>query len=99
VHRPEQETEKLQNFQQELQSVLSGLNTEQQETGVRAYLLKAAEMTNHSRLQLLLSLLENLVAGNILPARYVKMLLLAKKDLIKMAKFMSVTYLLEASEY
>jgi hypothetical protein len=32
--------------------------------------LKAAEMTNHSRLQLLLSLLENLVASNILPARY-----------------------------
>lgn len=67
VHRPEQETEKVQNFQQELQSVLSGLNAEQQETGVRAYLLKAAEMTNHSRLQLLLSLLENLVASNILP--------------------------------
>ncbi|GFG29793.1 hypothetical protein Cfor_03295 [Coptotermes formosanus] len=71
VHRPEQETEKVQNFQQELQSVLSGLNAEQQETGVRAYLLKAAEMTNHSRLQLLLSLLENLVASNILPARMV----------------------------
>lgn len=71
VHRPEQETEKVQNFQQELQSVLSGLNGEQQESGVRAYLLKAAEMTNHSRLQLLLSLLENLVASNILPARCV----------------------------
>jgi len=70
VHRPEQETEKVQNFQQELQSVLSGLNAEQQEIGVRTYLLKAAEMTNHSRLQLLLSLLENLVASNILPARY-----------------------------
>ncbi|KDR22950.1 mediator of RNA polymerase II transcription subunit 23 isoform X2 [Zootermopsis nevadensis] len=71
VHRPEQETEKVQNFQQELQSVLSGLNSDQQETGVKAYLLKAAEMTNHSRLQLLLSLLENLVANNILPARMV----------------------------
>ncbi|KAJ4431363.1 Mediator of RNA polymerase II transcription subunit 23 [Periplaneta americana] len=71
VHRPENETEKVQNFQQELQSVLGGLNAEQQETGVRAYLLKAAEMTNHSRLQLLLSLLENLVASNTLPARMV----------------------------
>ena len=69
VHRPEHETEKVQNFQQELQSVLSGLNQEQQETGVRLYLIKAAEMTNHNRLQLLLSLLEKLVASNILPAR------------------------------
>ncbi|KAJ9591915.1 hypothetical protein L9F63_001517, partial [Diploptera punctata] len=71
VHRPEHENEKVQNFQQELQSVLSGLNQEQQETGVRLYLLKAAEMTNHNRLQLLLSLLEKLVASNILPARMV----------------------------
>ena len=65
-HCPEQ----VQTCQQELQSVLSGLNAEQQESGVRAYLLKAAEMTNHSHLQLLLSLLENLVASNILLARY-----------------------------
>lgn len=71
VHRPEHETEKVQNFQQELQLVLSGLNQEQQETGVRLYLIKAAEMTNHNRLQLLLSLLEKLVASNILPARMV----------------------------
>ena len=66
VHCPEQ----VQPCQQELQSVLSGLNAEQQETGVRAYVLNAAEMTNHSRLQVLLSLLENLVASNILLTRY-----------------------------
>lgn len=49
---------------------MTGLNTEQQENGVRQFLTMAAALTNHSRLELLLSLLENLVTNNVLPARY-----------------------------
>ncbi|XP_066992222.1 mediator of RNA polymerase II transcription subunit 23 isoform X2 [Anabrus simplex] len=71
VHRPDHEAEKIQSFQQELQTALTGLVVEQQEAGVKQYLLMAANMTNHSRLVLLLSLLEKLVSDNILPARMV----------------------------
>lgn len=71
VHRPNHETERIQTFQQELQIALSGLPTEQQELAVKQYLSMAVNMTNHSRLQLLFGLLENLVANNTLPARYI----------------------------
>jgi len=49
---------------------VTGLTKEQQEAAVRQFLSMAAAMTNHRRLQLLLSLLENLVHSNYLPARY-----------------------------
>jgi hypothetical protein len=55
-------------------------------------------------LQLLLSLLENLVASNILPARcvhwwYMKIALLERNNLIKIMKFMSEIELMETSKY
>lgn len=69
VHHPEVEAEKVQKYQNELQTTLTGLPVEQQEAGIRQYLLVAAGMTNHNRLQLLLSLLETVVANSVLPAR------------------------------
>ncbi|XP_063241500.1 mediator of RNA polymerase II transcription subunit 23 [Bacillus rossius redtenbacheri] len=71
VHRPEQEAERLQGCQQELQTLFAGAGSEHQEAGVRQYLLMAACMTNHSRLQQLLSLLETLVGNGVLTARLV----------------------------
>jgi len=50
---------------------MTGLTKEQQEAAVRQFLSMAAAMTNHRRLQLLLSLLQNLVQSNVLPARYI----------------------------
>lgn len=50
---------------------MNGLTKEQQEAAIRQFLSMAAVMTNHKRLQLLLSLLENLVQTNVLPARYI----------------------------
>lgn len=50
---------------------MTGLQKEQQEAAVRQFLSMAAAMTNHRRLQLLLSLLQNLVQSNYLPARYI----------------------------
>lgn len=82
VHRPEQETEKLAGFQLDLQNALSGLVAEQQEAGVKQYLVMAASMTNHSRLTLLLNLMENLVSNNILPARMVCECILACEKLV-----------------
>lgn len=69
VHRSNHESERLHTFQQELQNALSGLPAEQQELAVKQYLSMAVNMTNHSRLQLLFGLLENLVASNTLSAR------------------------------
>ncbi|XP_046734323.1 mediator of RNA polymerase II transcription subunit 23 [Diprion similis] len=71
VHHLDNEIEKIAALQSELTSAMTGLNTEQQENGVRQFLTMAAALTNHSRLQLLLSLLENLVMSNVLPARLV----------------------------
>lgn len=69
VHRPEVETEKMAHFQSTFQAALTGLIPEQQETGVKQFLLMAANMTNPSRLQLLLQLLEGVVQNNVVPAK------------------------------
>lgn len=69
MHHPESEVEKIKTFQHELQDALSKMPAEQQEVGIRQYLLLAANMTNQSRLQLLLSVLEQLVSNNILAAK------------------------------
>ncbi|XP_071446035.1 mediator of RNA polymerase II transcription subunit 23 isoform X2 [Hetaerina americana] len=71
VHRPEQEADKVAHFQKELKNAFEGLAAEQQEAGIRQYLILASAMTNQSRLQLLFSHLENLVTGGVLPARMV----------------------------
>lgn len=69
VHHPNSESEKITTWQTELSSAMSNLNKEQQENAVKQFLSMAAAMTNHRRLQLLLSLLEHLVTSNVLPAR------------------------------
>lgn len=69
VHRPELESEKMGQFHNELQTALTGVVPEQQEAGVRQFLLMAAGMINPSRLQFLLQLLEGAVHNNIVPAR------------------------------
>jgi mediator of RNA polymerase II transcription subunit 23 len=51
---------------------MMGLSTEQQENAIRKFLYTSAEITNYRRMHLILSLLENMVATNVLPARYVK---------------------------
>lgn len=71
VYHPNSENEKLATWQTELTTAMSNLPKEQQESAVRQFLSMAAAMTNHRRLQLLLSLLENLVSTNVLPARYI----------------------------
>lgn len=71
VHHPTKETDKVAVWLQELRTAMTGLTKEQQEAAVRHFLSMAAAMTNHRRLQLLLSLLENLVHSNYLPARYI----------------------------
>lgn len=71
VHHPKKESEKVTAWHQELKTAVTGLTKEQQEAAVRQFLTMAAAMTNHRRLQLLLSLLENLVYSNYLPARYI----------------------------
>lgn len=71
VHHPNSENEKITAWQTELSSTMSNLCKEQQENAVRQFLTMAAAMTNHKRLQLLLSLLENLVTSNVLAARYI----------------------------
>lgn len=71
VHHPNNENEKITVWQTELSSTMSNLSKEQQENAVRQFLTMAAAMTNHKRLQLLLSLLENLVTSNVLAARYI----------------------------
>lgn len=71
MHHPNSENEKISAWQTELTSAMSNLSKEQQENAVRQFLSMAAAMTNHRRLQLLLSLLEHLVISNVLPARYI----------------------------
>ena len=68
VHRSDYE-EKNRAHSKELQAIFTGITTEQQEAGVRQFLTLAAGMTNHARLEMLLTLLEQLVANRILPAR------------------------------
>lgn len=70
AHDPNSENKKIATWQAELTAAMANLSKEQQENAVRQFLSMAAAMTNHKRLQLLLSLLENLVTSNVLPARY-----------------------------
>ena len=69
VHRPEVEVDKTAQYQSNLEKALAGLVSEQQEHGVKHFLLMAANMTNLSRLQLLLQLLEGVVHNNAVPAK------------------------------
>ncbi|XP_051162012.1 mediator of RNA polymerase II transcription subunit 23 [Leptopilina boulardi] len=71
VHNAELENEKIAGWQKELSTIMTGLTAEQQESAVRQFLSLAAGMTNHRRLQLLLSMLETLVTKGVLPARLV----------------------------
>ncbi|XP_072748836.1 mediator of RNA polymerase II transcription subunit 23-like isoform X2 [Anoplolepis gracilipes] len=71
VHQPGHENEKITTWQNDLNGVIGGLTKEEQETAVRQFLSMTAAMTNHKRLQLLLSLLQNLVQSNFLSARLV----------------------------
>ena len=49
---------------------MSGIPPEQQEIGVKQFLNICSKITNYKLLHLVLSLLENLVTTNILPAKY-----------------------------
>lgn len=69
VHRPELENEKMGQFHTELQTAFTGVVPEQQEAGIRQFLQMAAGMSNPSRLQFLLQLLEKAVHNNVIPAR------------------------------
>ncbi|KAK6627240.1 Mediator of RNA polymerase II transcription subunit 23 [Polyplax serrata] len=71
VHRPELENEKMGQFHTELQTAFTGVVPEQQEAGIRQFLQMAAGMSNPSRLQFLLQLLEKAVHNNVIPARLV----------------------------
>lgn len=71
VHRPNAETEKLQLWQQELTKVFRGITQQEQvEIAIRQYLSVAATCS-HSKLQLLMEMLESLVRGGTLGARMV----------------------------
>lgn len=69
VYQANNESEKLTMWQAELTTAMTGFTVEQQENAIRQFLNMAASMTNHKRLQLLFSLLENLVVSDVLPAR------------------------------
>ncbi|XP_059485779.1 mediator of RNA polymerase II transcription subunit 23 isoform X2 [Neocloeon triangulifer] len=71
VHKNETRGQKYATISEDLKKVFSSLNAEQQEVGVKHFLLLTAETSNLSRLQLLLSLLEQLVVESVLPARMV----------------------------
>ena len=69
VHNPEEEKEKEEKWQKELSAAMTGITAEQQESAVRQFLILAGGVTNDRRLDLLLSMLENLVNTSVLPAR------------------------------
>ena len=69
VHNIENEAAKIAQWQQELTNIISELSNEQQEIAVRQFLILTATMTNHSKLQMLLSMLKTLVTGGTLQAR------------------------------
>ena len=69
VHNPSNEKEKIKGWQKELAAAMAGLTAEQQESVIRRFLNVAAEITNYRRMQLIVSLLENLVANNVLPSK------------------------------
>lgn len=59
-----------------------GISVEQQENGLRHYLSLTAGVTNQKRLQLLLTIVENLVGDNTLPARMVCEAILSSEKLV-----------------
>ena len=69
VCNKESEKVKIEEWQQELTNIISQLPSEQQEVAVRHFLILTATMTNHSKLQLLLDMLKNLVISGVLQAR------------------------------
>ncbi|KAJ8687549.1 hypothetical protein QAD02_023343 [Eretmocerus hayati] len=71
VHNTNKEKEKIKGWQAELTKSMVGLTPDQQENSVRKFLCTAAEITNYGRMHLILSLLENLVSNNVLPAKLV----------------------------
>ncbi|XP_034947212.1 mediator of RNA polymerase II transcription subunit 23 [Chelonus insularis] len=71
MHNFGNDIEKIKGWQADLNVAMSKLPPDQQEIAVKQFLIRAAGMTNHKRLQLLLGLLESLVTGNVLPARMV----------------------------
>ncbi|XP_065332205.1 mediator of RNA polymerase II transcription subunit 23 isoform X2 [Cloeon dipterum] len=71
VHNNEAKRTKFVTILDELKAVFSNLSPEHQEAGVKHFLLLTSETTNLSRLQFLLSLLEQLVADGTLKARLV----------------------------
>ncbi|XP_063986050.1 mediator of RNA polymerase II transcription subunit 23 [Diachasmimorpha longicaudata] len=71
VHNLDNDLAKTKSWQTELSVAIGKLAADQQEAAVKQFLLLAAGMTNHRRLQMLLGLLEGLVSGNVLPARMI----------------------------
>lgn len=69
VHNLGHETDKIKTWQTELNAAMSRLPVDQQEAAIKQFLAMASVMTNHKRLQMLLSLLESMVTGSVLPAR------------------------------
>ncbi|XP_058805246.1 mediator of RNA polymerase II transcription subunit 23-like isoform X2 [Phymastichus coffea] len=71
VHNPSIEKEKITAWQKELAVAMTGLTSEQQENVIIRFLNVTGEITNHKQMHLILSLLENLVATNVLPSKMV----------------------------
>ncbi|XP_014210784.1 mediator of RNA polymerase II transcription subunit 23-like isoform X2 [Copidosoma floridanum] len=71
VHDTSNEKEKLTRWQGELTTAMLSLTPEQQENAIRKFLHTLADTTNCKRMHLILSLLENMVSTNVLPAKLV----------------------------
>lgn len=69
MHNPSIEKEKITGWQKELTVAMTGLTSEQQENVISRFLNVAGEITNYRQMHLILSLLENLVSTNVLPAK------------------------------
>lgn len=85
VHRPNSETEKISSWTQDINNVFRGLNTEQEQVQLDAALnhyLTVVAGCLHSRMQLLMKLLESTVKNGSLPARKVCTSIIASKILI-----------------
>lgn len=81
VHRVNLERDKISAWEQELAAVLRNASAEQIEIAIRQYLVIAAN-TSHSRLQLLMELLEQLVKSGTVPARLVCDIIITNDKLI-----------------
>lgn len=69
VHNANNEEEKNKEIQNKLSNFISSIPKWQQETQIRQYLLVAADVIHYRKLKLCLSMLENLVNTNIIPAK------------------------------